>query len=170
MVASASFGGGDYRHDIGIDCMDNCFVCLCLVCAHLTMSQSALMTLGAGCLDSTGVIGNSALHWAAAKGHLSLISWLMQQHRQQQGQAGESFVNGLVNQAQQTALHTAAGERLAQELALIISPLCSAGSSSAGTQPLLRAQKPSQPGLCEALLIACCNEERLTCHQYNSAV
>jgi ankyrin repeat protein len=46
---------------------------------------------------SYAFVGNSALHWAAAKGHRACVMWLLQQ--------GASV--GAVNEAGSTALHTA---------------------------------------------------------------
>ncbi|KAF6252434.1 ankyrin repeat-containing domain protein [Scenedesmus sp. NREL 46B-D3] len=49
---------------------------------------------------SYALIGNSALHWCAAKGHMHCLEWLLQQ--------GAARVSTLRNQADATALHTAA--------------------------------------------------------------
>jgi len=96
---------------------DLCAVPVLRVCSRLCSSRR----LDRKCLLSAF----HRCHWqqrialGCCQGACGVISWLLQQHQQQHDPAGESLVNTLVNQAQQTALHTAAGEQLAHEQALV---------------------------------------------------
>ncbi|WIA11937.1 hypothetical protein OEZ85_012019 [Tetradesmus obliquus] len=62
---------------------------------------------------SYALIGNSALHWCAAKGHVQCMEWLLQ--------TGALQVSSLLNQADATALHTAAehGQAVAAQLLVV---------------------------------------------------
>ena len=73
--------------------------CGCLDAMRRLLSAHGAHLLGhrgKGC--SLGFIGHSALHWSAAKGHMHVLEWLLE----------EGAEVGLINNAESTPLHTAA--------------------------------------------------------------